>query len=113
MSNNLIRLADLSPEPTFVELDEHRYQLRQVTRSVQKNLNKALTALNAIDDDDDDVDKQVTAMVGAMDVLLEPQDGAPAAKTVLLAAWKEDRLSAAQMSGLFDQLNKSASARPT
>jgi hypothetical protein len=107
----VIRLADLNPEPTLIELDEHRYRLRQVTRSVQKNLDKALKALNATDESDD-LDKQATALIDAVDVLLDPQDAAPAAKTVLLAAWKDDRLSAGQIGSLFEELNKSA-ARPT
>jgi hypothetical protein len=72
----VIRLADLNPEPTLIDLDEHRYRLRQVTRSVQKNLDKALKALNATDESDD-LDKQATALIDAVDVLLDPQDAAP------------------------------------
>lgn len=111
MAARTIRLADLNPEPTVVELGEHSYTLRSVTRSVQKKLETALKELNAAENDTDG-DKSIAAMVNAMDVLLAPSADAPAAKKVLTDAWKADTLSVDAIGRLFDSISESA-ARPT
>jgi hypothetical protein len=109
-----IRLADLSSDAITVELDEQVYQLRETTRSVQLKLNKALKALNdAETDEDGDPDKSVGALAECLDVMLAPQGDAPAAKKFITDAWKADKLSVAQLSGLFENLQEAATSRPT
>lgn len=111
MTQRTIRLADLSPEPVKVDLFDHVYELRQITRSVQKNLERAQKALES---DAEQADKIVPALAGALDVLLAPVgDETQPAKQVLEEAWKADKLTLSQLNELFNSLQEAAVARPT
>ena len=108
-----ISLADLTGEAIEVDIFDHTYTVREVTRSVQKKLegiDKKLIAVGKTDDSD----KIVDVLVGGIAVLLAPTNGAPDAKNVLLEAWKADKLSLGQINNLFEGIqDSSVEARPT
>ena len=107
-----ITLADLTREPTTIELFEHTYRVNAITRSVQKRIEKVQPLLNGMADEEDS-DKVIALMADGMDPLLEPQGDAPPAKKVLVEAWKTDRLSLDVLNVLFDKVQEAAVARPT
>ncbi len=109
----IIKLADLSAEPTKVEIFEHTYELKQITRTVQAKLEVAQAKLEASSDDGDSI---VANMAETLAILLSPNGSdAPPVKKVLVDAWKADKLSLAQINGLFTSLQEDAAtaARPT
>lgn len=107
-----ITLAELTNEATTVEMFEHAYTVLRITRSVQKKLEKVQPALDAAKEEEDS-DKVVSVLADAIDALLTPGDGAPAAKKLLVDCWKTDKLDLAQLNALFDGVQEAAVARPT
>lgn len=107
-----ITLADLTTERSTVEMFEHAYTVRPITRSVQKKLEALNGSLQALKEEEDS-DKVVETLADGLDALLEPADGAPAPKKVIVAQWKADTLSLAQLHGLFEGVQQAAVARPT
>lgn len=107
-----ISLAELTSEPTTVELGDHSYRVLAITRSVQKKLEKAQPALEHLGQEEDS-DKAVTVMADAIDALLEPENQAPPAKKVLVDAWKSDTLGVTQLGLLFERVQEAATSRPT
>lgn len=116
MAGKVIRVGiDALPEPDVVELFDHKFTVKRVTRSVQKALeqvDKKLSA-DAASDADDDSDKIVALMAEGLNALLAPAGHKSSAKTVLVACWKDDRLSLDQLHSLYDGVQESAAARPT
>jgi hypothetical protein len=107
-----IKLADLATERSTVEMFEHTYTVRPITRSVQKKLEGLNEALQALADEEDS-DKVVATLADGLDVLLDPVDGAPAPKGVIVKQWKADALSLSQLHGLFEGVQEAAVERPT
>lgn len=107
-----ITLADLTAEPTTIEMFEHTYRVNSITRSVQKQLEKVQPLIENLKDEDDG-DKVIAAIAGAIDALLRPEDGAPPAKRVILDAWKADQVSLDVVSALFDKVQEASVSRPT
>lgn len=108
-----ITLADPSGDPVKVELFEHHYILKPVTRSVQKALEKIEGRL-AQAAEDDDSDKFVGLVADGMDALLTANGTpVPPAKKVIQDAWKQDRLSLGQLRGLYESIQEAAAERPT
>lgn len=107
-----LKLEDLKNEATTVDMFDHTYEVREITRSVQKKLEKVDAELNALQGEDDS-DKVVAGLIDGLDALLAPADGAPAVKRALTEAWKADKLSLAQLHGLFDGVQEASVKRPT
>jgi hypothetical protein len=107
-----ITLADLTAEATTLDMFGHTYRVLAITRSVQKKLEKAQPLLDTLEDEDDG-DKVVTSLADVIDALLAPEDEAPAAKKVLLDAWKADQLGLSVVGALFEKVQEAAVARPT
>lgn len=107
-----ITLADLTSEPTTVELFECSYSVKTLTRSVQKQLEKVQPKLAAINKQDDS-DQAIALLADAFDVLLAPENGSPPAKKTITEAWKRDEITVGQLGALFDQVEKASAARPT
>lgn len=103
--------ADTHPEPDVVELFDHKFTVRRVTRSVQKGLETVDRKLRQLPEDTEG-DKVVSLMAEGLDALLAPNGKRTAAKTVLTDAWKADRLSLDQIHELYDQVQESAAKRP-
>jgi hypothetical protein len=113
-----IRLGgdDNAPEPVEVYIFEHKYHLRRITRSVQKNLEKVDKALAAAakGEDGDDSDKIVAIMGDGLAALLQSNGtNAPNPKKVIVDSWKADELDLTQLSDLYDGLQEAATDRPT
>lgn len=108
----IIRIgADTGPEPDVVELFEHRFTVRRVTRSVQKQLEATDKKLRALDDSIES-DRLITIMAEGLDVLLQPNGDKVAAKKVLVDAWKADQLALDQINQLYESVQESATKRP-
>lgn len=103
--------ADTAPEPDVVELLDHTFTIRRVTRSVQKKLEQVDKKLRALDADADG-DQVVAAMADGLDALLEPNGQRKAAKTVLVELWKTDVLALDQINQLYESVQESATKRP-
>ena len=105
--------ADNVPEPDVVELFDHRFTVKRVTRSIQQKLEAADQTLRAIQGSETaDGDTLVEAIAGGLNVLLEPNGKQTAAKTVLLRAWKADELTLDQIGQLYEAVQESAAKRP-
>lgn len=100
-----------SPEPDVVELFDHRFTVKRVTRSVQKGLEGVDKKLRAMGDSDD-ADKIVALMAEGLDALLAPNGSGVPAKKVLTDAWKADDLALDQINQLYEQVQESATKRP-
>jgi vacuolar-type H+-ATPase subunit E/Vma4 len=107
-----ITLADLTREPTTLELFDNTYRVNAITRSVQKKLEKVQPILENIDKEEDG-DKVVAMMADALEPLLAPEDGSQSAKRVLVEAWKADTLSIDMLAVLFDKVQEASALRPT
>lgn len=108
----VIRIGtDNRPEPDVVELFDHQFTVRRVTRSVQKGLEAVDRKLRTMDDDAEG-DQVVALMTEGLDVLLEPKTGKVPAKKVLGDAWKADDLSLDQINQLYEGVQESAAKRP-
>jgi hypothetical protein len=107
-----ITLADLTREPTTLELFDNTYRVNAITRSVQKKLEKVQPIIENLADEDDG-DKVVAMMVDAIEPLLTPAEGSQAVKRVLVDAWKADNLSLDMLAALFDKVQEASAARPT
>jgi hypothetical protein len=103
--------ADTGPEPDVVELFDHKFKVRRVTRSVQKALEAVDRKLQGLSDEADS-DKIVSVMAEGLDALLQPNGKQTAAKTVLGQAWKNDTLSLDQINQLYESVQESATKRP-
>lgn len=104
--------ANNAPDPDVVVLFEHKYTVRRVTRSVQQALEQAdKHAVTARDKGDSD--KLVSAMSEGLDALLAAEGHETPAAKVLVEAWKDDRLSLADLAQLDNDLQESAASRPT
>jgi hypothetical protein len=114
MAPRTIRLGgeDNTPEPVEVYLFEHKYLLRRITRSVEKNLNKIDKKLKELEDDDSD---KVVAIMGEGLTALLQNNGteSPDPKKVITDAWKADDLALHQLQDLYDGLQEAAMERPT
>lgn len=105
--------ADNVPEPDVVDLFDHRFTVKRVTRSIQRKLEQADKKLREIQGGDDaDGDSLVEAIAGGLDVLLAPNGKQTAAKTVLMRAWKADELTLDQVGQLYEAVQESAAKRP-
>jgi hypothetical protein len=108
----VIRIGtDNLPEPDVVEIFDHKFTIRRVTRSVQKGLEAVDRKLRAADDEED-ADKIVALMAEGLDALLAPNGKQTAAKTVLMKLWKDDELSLDQINQLYEGVQESATKRP-
>lgn len=108
----VIRIGtDNRPEPDIVELFDHQFTVRRVTRSVQKGLEAVDRKLCTMDDDAEG-DQLVALMSEGLDALLEPKTGKVTAKKVLGDAWKADELSLDQINQLYESVQESAATRP-
>lgn len=99
------------PEPDVVEMFEHRFTVRRVTRSVQTALETVDKKLRALDESVEG-DKLVGLMAEGLDAMLAPNGKGKAAKTVLMDAWKADDLSLDQVNQLYEGVQESATKRP-
>lgn len=75
-----------------VDLWGNKYTMRQVTKSVSKRMDDAQQKLQSINEETVDSNTAAVALIGVVDVLLEPSDGAPAAADLLTGLWDEDKL---------------------
>src|SRR4051812_37597806 len=107
-----ITLADLTAEPTEIELFGHSYRVLAIVRSVQKKLEKAQPHLEKLGEEEDS-DKVVDVLTDALAALLAPDAGAPAPKKALMDAWKADEIGLGQISALLERVQEAAVARPT
>jgi hypothetical protein len=107
-----ITLASLTTERSTVDMFDHAYTVKPITRSVQKKLEALNGALQGLAEEEDS-DKVVDVLADGLSVLLEPVDGAPAPKGVIVKQWKADALSLAQLHGLFEGVQEAAVERPT
>jgi hypothetical protein len=107
-----ITLADLTSEPTTVELFGHAYRVNAITRSVQKRLEKIQPLIDNLQDEDDS-DKSIATLADALAELLEPEEDAPSPKKTITDAWKADKLNLGQINALFERVQEAAVARPT
>ena len=103
--------ADNVPEPDIVELFDHKFTIKRVTRSVQKQLELTDKKLRGLGEDADG-DKVVTAISEGLNALLAPNGKQTAAKTVLLDMWKKDQLGLDQIGQLYEAVQESAAKRP-
>lgn len=103
--------ADNLPEPDVVEVFDHKFTIRRVTRSVQKGLEAVDRKLRSAQDEDDS-DKIVALMAEGLDALLEPNGKATPAKKVLMDLWKADDLSLDQINRLYEAVQESGTRRP-
>lgn len=100
-------------DPDKIQIFEHTFTIRRVTRSVQKKIEVADRKLNeALQNPDADGDVVVAAIVDACDVLLEPNGQKTLAKTVLLKAWKDETLAVDQLHQLYEGMQEAAARRP-
>lgn len=100
------------PDPDIVELFDHKFTVKRITRSVQKALEAVDRKLNAMDkSDEDDSDKVVAVMAEGLSALLEPNGENVPAKKVLVDAWKADDLSFDEVQGLYVSLQEAATER--
>lgn len=107
-----ITLADLTAEPTTVELFGSEYRVLAMTRSTQKKFEAAEKTLEGLENEADS-DKAVTTLAGVIDSLLAPVESGPAAKKVIADAWKRDELSLGQLRALNNRVQEASLARPT
>ena len=104
----VIRIGmDNLPDPDVVEIFDHKFTVRRVTRSVQRGLEAADKKINAALEAEDS-DKIFTAIAEGVNVLLEPNGKQTQAKTVLIQSWKDDQLSLGQLRQLYDGVQESA-----
>lgn len=110
---SVIRIGpDTLPERDTVDIFDHKFTIRRVTRSVQKKLEAADRKV-VESQRGDDSDKFVAALVAGLDELLEPDGDGKPAKTVLLDLWKKDQLSLDQFNELYEGIQEAAVKRPT
>ena len=107
----IIKIGADRPEADCVELFDHKFKVKRVTRSVQKGLEAVDKKLRATDDNED-ADKIVALMAEGLDALLEPNGGGVPAKKVLVDLWKADDLSLDQINELYEGVQESATKRP-
>lgn len=118
MAARTIRLggADNAPEPVEVYIFEHKYHLRRITRSVQKQLEKIDKRLTALSQgpDGDDSDKVVAILGEGLGALLQDNGTeSPDPKKVITDSWKGDTLDLTQLNELYEELQEAATERPT
>lgn len=106
-----ITLADLTAETTTFDLFGGSYQVRTMSRSVQKKYDAAQQTL--VDYEGDDGDKAFALLADAIDALLEPLEGAQPMKKALVDAWKRDEVHLGQARALYERTQEAALARPT
>lgn len=99
----------------IVDVFEHAYRLRAVTRSVQKALDKVDADIQAFYKNDVADGEEFTGLLAAaIDELLEPEgNNRTRAKTLILQKWKADDLQIDELRRFFDDLQERAVARPT
>lgn len=105
-----LTLADLTAEPTTLELDGHVYTVRTMSRSVEA---KHDAALKKFKEADDDSDKNVDLLAKTIETLMAAPEGAPPIAKALVAAWKADTLGLGQIHALYDGAAEASFARPT
>lgn len=110
----VIRIGtDNVPEPDVVELFDHKFTVRRVTRSIQRKLEATDKKLRAVQANDDaDGDTLVATISEGLDVLLAPNGKQTAAKTVLAKHWRADELTLDQIGQLYEAVQESAAKRP-
>lgn len=118
MAPRTIRLGgeDNAPEPVEVYLFEHKYLLRRITRSVQKQLEKVDKKLKTTvaADDGEDSDRVVAVLGEGLAALLQNNGTeSPDPKKVITDSWKADELDLRQLEELYDGLQEAAMERPT
>lgn len=106
-----ITLADLTAEPTTVELFDGTYRVLAITRSTQKKLDVAEKKLS--ESESEDSDELVALLIGVIAEIVEPVESAPPIKKTLLDAWKADKVGLGQLRGLYESVQEAALARPT
>lgn len=107
----IIKIGADRPEPDTIELFEHKFTVRRVTRSVQKKLEAVDKKIRQLGDEADG-DKVVALISEGCDALLEPNGKATPAKKVLVDLWKADELGLDQVTDLYEALQESAAKRP-
>lgn len=107
-----ISLADLTADPTIVDMFDHDYEVQAITRSVQKNLERVDQAMKALTADDES-DKGVGVIIDGLAALLKPVNGGPPVKKALTDAWKQDLLSLDQINALYEAVQETGVKRPT
>lgn len=106
-----ITLADLTAEPTDVELFGGTYRVLALTRSTQKKLDVVEKKLQNTDSEDSD--ELVGLLIGVIGEMLEPVDGAPPFKKSATDAWKTDTLPMGALHALHISVQEASVARPT
>ena len=111
--------GDNRPEPDTVEMFDHKFTVRRVTRSVQKDLEQVEKKLRAAQreiasgEDETDGDAIVGLLCEGISAVLAPNGKQTAAKTVLMKAWKDEALDIADFWDLYERVQESAAKRPT
>jgi hypothetical protein len=94
-----------------VELwDGHTYTLRDVTKSVSANIEKAAENLGKLAEDAPD-DDQVSALCDLLAVMLKPSGDAPPVRDVLWKRWEDDELGIDWIGAFVESLQEQAEAR--
>jgi hypothetical protein len=107
----IIKIGGEQREPDTIELFDHKFTVKRVTRSVQKKLEAADKKVRELGEDADS-DRVVAIIADGCDALLEPNGKATAAKTVINQLWKSDDLGLDQIQELYEALQESAVKRP-
>lgn len=103
--------ADNLPERDSINLFDHVFTVRRVTRPVQKALEATDRKLRQLDEDTDG-DQLVALMADGLDALLEPNGKGTPAKKLLLDSWKAGTLSLDQLNMLYESVQESGAKRP-
>ena len=107
----IIKIGAERPEADSIELFDHKFTVKRVTRSVQKALEAVDKKLKALDENTDG-DKLVNVMAEGLDAMLESNGGGVPAKKLLVDLWKSDDLSLDQINQLYEGVQESATKRP-
>lgn len=107
----IAKIGATTREPDDIEIFDHKFFVRRVTRSVQKKLEATDQKLRQLGEDADG-DTVVSIIAEGLDVLLQPNGQKTAAKTVLLKHWRADELALDQITDLYEAVQESAAKRP-
>jgi hypothetical protein len=97
-----------------VDLYGNEYTLRSITRSVSVKLHAAETKANELAKDlktESAADDAAEAVIGLVDIILEPVNGAPPAGEVLREMWEGDKLGLDFLTAFAQSIQEEANAR--
>lgn len=103
-------------EPIEVDLWGPKFSVRQPTRAVERKVEEAFKALEALPEDAAE-DTAIDALAELLNVLLEPiadEDGKKThAKTVVKSKYKADEIGLGHVEMLFERISVLRAERPT